>query len=677
MANVTDSKSFSSRLVSSRLVVLACIIAVSIAATTNSISIAQEVNYPPNYHKAVADRVPNRYIVTLKEEAVEGLREKILEEKITAFADEVASKYQGQVLHTYAYALKGFAIDLPNPKSAIELCQADIVESVNEVRYISLPEPNPILNEASAVTQPQELYSILGSQDAPHWGLDRIDQRSQPLNNKYNYLLDGSGVNVYIVDSGIRRTHQEFEGRVVNAADFSGDTGTIGSPAVFGRDCFGHGTRVASLVGGKTYGVAKKAKMFNVRAYACSSTTDDTKVTAGVNWVIQYHAKPAILSFSIVPLGQTLPAYTVLLQNAINAGITVIIASGNSNVLVSSSGFPGTLSQSIIVGASSRFDERSIYSNGGPFVNLFAPGDDLPSAAIFDDTSPAPSTGSGSSFAAPMVAGLAAMYLQQCPEATPRTIKDAITRNATQNKIRDYLNPGTGFGHLLYTGFRMNRVVSSASYNRKIARDSIATAFGVDLTAFNRVSVENPTVFGSSWNSIISAVTPGQINFIVPSEIQPGVAIVRTTSSLCALFQCDEGHSSVLVSRIAPALFTANASGSGLVNGHLLRVNKATGQQKYETLTTAGNILYTTTENYYLVLYGTGFRYRNALSDVAVKLNNVSLPILYAGLTPGVNGLDQINVELPATFLQRGTMSLTWSVENEQGNPLQVTLLNP
>ena len=124
-------------------------------------------------------------------------------------------------------------------------------------------------------------------------------------------------------------------------------------------------------------------------------------------------------------------------------------------------------------------------------------------------------------------------------------------------------------------------------------------------------------------------------------------------------------------------MFSANATGSGIVNGHLLRINKITGQViKYDTLTSAGNVLNFNDENYFLVLYGTGFRNRNTLSNVSLSVGGVSLPVVYAG-AQGLAGLDQMNVQLPNTFTQRGPMNILWSVEGKAGNTVQVNLRNP
>src|SRR5205085_5661129 len=124
------------------------------------------------------------------------------------------------------------------------------------------------------------------------WGIDRIDQRSLPLSGTYTYNVDGSGVQAYIIDTGIFAGHSEFVGRIGNGADFVGDgNGT--------NDCNGHGTHVAGTTGGTTYGVAKQVTLHAVRVLDCSGSGSTSGVIAGVDWVTSNHVSPSVANMSL------------------------------------------------------------------------------------------------------------------------------------------------------------------------------------------------------------------------------------------------------------------------------------------------------------------------------------------------------------------------------------------
>jgi len=281
------------------------------------------------------------------------------------------------------------------------------------------------------------------TQTNPPWGLDRIDQRALPLNARYNYVSTGAGVRVYIIDTGIRITHSEFQGR----ASYGIDTIDGSLPA---NDCNGHGTHVAGSVGGRTYGVAKGVQLIAVRVLDCAGSGSNSQVIAGVNWVTnQRRVNPTIPAVANMSLGgSTSPTLDAAVTNSIAAGVTFVIAAGNNNGGNACNISPARVAQALTVGATTATDARATYSNIGSCVDLFAPGSGITSAWWSSDT--AINTLDGTSMATPHVAGIAALYLQSHASALPAEVANALNNNATANLVS---NPGANSpNRLLYSG---------------------------------------------------------------------------------------------------------------------------------------------------------------------------------------------------------------------------------
>jgi subtilisin family serine protease len=275
------------------------------------------------------------------------------------------------------------------------------------------------------------------TQSNPPWGLDRIDQRNRPLSATYTYNWTGSGVRVYVIDTGIRTTHTQFGGRASNVFDAFGGNGV---------DCNGHGTHVSGTVGGSTYGVAKSALLRGVRVLNCSGSGSTSGVIAGVDWVTSNHINPAVANMSLGGGASTTLDNAV--NNLSNSGVAIAVAAGNSNVDACSSS-PARAANAITVGSTTSTDARSSFSNFGTCVDLFAPGSSILSSWFSSDTATA--TLSGTSMASPHVAGVAALYKQANPSASAATIRNAIVNNATSGVIS---GAGTGSpNRLLYSLF--------------------------------------------------------------------------------------------------------------------------------------------------------------------------------------------------------------------------------
>jgi subtilisin family serine protease len=278
---------------------------------------------------------------------------------------------------------------------------------------------------------------IVATQSPVTWGLDRIDQVALPLSNSYTYTTTGSGVNAYVIDTGIRITHSNFGGRAFVAFDSFGGNGI---------DCNGHGTHVAGTIGSSTYGVAKSVRLYAVRVLNCSGSGTTSGVIAGVNWVTANRVNPAVANMSLG--GGVSTALDSAVNNSINSGVTYAVAAGNSNTNASNSS-PARVAAAITVGSSTRTDARSSFSNYGSVVDIFAPGSSITSTWHTSNT--ATNTISGTSMASPHVAGVAARYKQTNPGASPATVRNAIVNAASLNRLSG-IPSGTANRLLFWSG---------------------------------------------------------------------------------------------------------------------------------------------------------------------------------------------------------------------------------
>jgi aqualysin 1 len=281
------------------------------------------------------------------------------------------------------------------------------------------------------------------TQTGATWGIDRIDQANLPLSTTFTYLSTGLGVHAYIVDTGIRFTHTQFAGRATSGYD-AVDGGTA-------DDCNGHGTHVAGTVGGTTYGVAKGVSLVAVRVLDCNGSGTTAGVIAGVDWVANNAIKPAVANMSLGGGANTTLDNAV--KNAIAKGVTFGIAAGNGNFLGIAQNAcnysPARVPEAITVGATTSTDARASYSNYGSCLDIFAPGSSITSSWYSSDT--ATNTISGTSMATPHVVGVAALYLQTNPTATPAAVSSALTSGATVGKVT---SPGSGSpNRLLFTAY--------------------------------------------------------------------------------------------------------------------------------------------------------------------------------------------------------------------------------
>ena len=275
------------------------------------------------------------------------------------------------------------------------------------------------LSDTSGVSSyPDTPVSVVAEQTpVPSWGLDRVDALDTPLDNKYSWSNSGSGTLVYVIDTGVYSAHTDFGGRVV--AGYSAIADGRGS-----EDCNGHGTHVAGTVAGRNYGVAKTATVIAVRVLDCNGSGYSSGVVAGINWVTANHpGGPAVINMSLG--GGANGAIDSAVTDAVNAGIVVVVAAGNSSADACSYS-PARVPGAITIGAIDNRDSRASYSNFGSCVDMWAPGSQITSAWISGST--ATNTISGTSMASPHVAGLAARVLSMNPALAPNDVNARLVK---------------------------------------------------------------------------------------------------------------------------------------------------------------------------------------------------------------------------------------------------------
>lgn len=271
-----------------------------------------------------------------------------------------------------------------------------------------------ILDPDVAYIEEDKIISIESVQNSPVWGLDRIDQVGRSLDSKYEHNSGSAQVNAYVIDTGIRISHQEFEGRAVHGID------TVDNDSD-STDCNGHGTHVAGTIGGRKYGVAKDVKLIGVRVLDCGGSGRTSDVIDGVEWVTNNHVKPAVANMSLG--GGISTSLDNAVKASIAAGVSYAIAAGNSSRDACSSS-PARVDSAITVGASNDRDRITSFSNHGSCVDIIAPGEDIKSAYYSSNT--VTRSLDGTSMASPHVAGAIALLLSHAPQASPAEIHDKI-----------------------------------------------------------------------------------------------------------------------------------------------------------------------------------------------------------------------------------------------------------
>ncbi|MEV6366163.1 S8 family peptidase [Micromonospora musae] len=436
-----------------------------------------------------ATAVADSYIVVFKDTAVG-------RDSVSDNAHRLTGRHGGSVARTYEAALRGFEARV-DEKTAARIAADPAVAYVEQNHTVSIADTQP---------------------NPPSWGLDRIDQRNLPLNSSYTYPNTASNVRAYIIDTGIRFTHNDFGGRAVSGFD------AIDGGAA--DDCNGHGTHVAGTVGGSAYGVAKGVQLVGVRVLNCQGSGTNAQVVAGIDWVTANAVKPAVANMSLG--GSANSSIDTAVTNSINSGITYAVAAGNGDIFGNRQNAcnysPARVGPAITVGATQNNDAAASFSNFGTCVDILAPGVNITSAWYTSNT--ATNTISGTSMASPHVAGVAALVLSATPGLTPQQVRDNLVNNSTPNVLT---NLGTGTPNRLLYVVNGSTPPPTNDFSVSVSPTSGSTAPGGSVTA----TVGTATTNGSAQSVSLSAsgLPSGATASFSPSTVTSGGSSTLTIAT--------------------------------------------------------------------------------------------------------------------------------------------------
>ncbi len=325
------------------------------------------------------------------------------------------------VRQQFAHAVEAFTVSVPWDQAqavAAELARNPAVDAVEPDRRYSVGQASRAF-------------------DTRAWGVDRIDQRTRTLDGSFRQSLTGSGVSVYVLDTGIS-AHSEFGSRL--AGGFSAINDGRGS-----SDCHGHGTHVAGTAAGSTLGVAPGARVVPVRVMDCAGSSLGSSVLAGLDWVAANGTRPGVVNLSLG--GGASATLDAAVQRLITAGFSVVAAAGNSNADACTQS-PGRAAGVVTIAASDTADAKASFSNWGSCVALWAPGTGIVSASRAGGT--ATLAMNGTSMAAPHAAGAAALLLQASPAMVPAQLRQQLLAQATPGIVTGA--PTSTTRSLLYAG---------------------------------------------------------------------------------------------------------------------------------------------------------------------------------------------------------------------------------
>jgi subtilisin family serine protease len=374
-----------------RNVVAAALVALALAACSETTPTAQNSENEPSLSAATSNgpSVAGRFIVTLRERTDPAA---------------VAREHGIRPNYVYTHALNGFA------------------GSMSDAARLGLLRDHRV-----ARVEPDGIARIVTTEANATWGLDRVDQHNLPLSGTFNYTKTGNGVTAYIIDTGILFAHNEFGGRATSGYD-AVDGGSA-------DDCNGHGTHVSGTVGGATYGIAKGVSLVAVRVLDCGGSGSWSGVIAGLDWVTANHKTPAVANMSLG--GAANSSVDDAVRRMIASGVATAIAAGNGNQggrgQDACKYTPARVAEAMTIGATDKTDTKTSWSNYGSCVDWLAPGLGITSA--WNTSTTATNTISGTSMATPHTTGVAALYLEGNPAASPQTVRDALDAATTKHIV--------------------------------------------------------------------------------------------------------------------------------------------------------------------------------------------------------------------------------------------------
>ncbi|WP_432985527.1 S8 family serine peptidase [Dactylosporangium sp. CA-233914] len=410
------------------------------------------------FRPARTEPVADSYIVVLK-------NSKASTAQVTQSADGLTRAHRGKVDTVYSKSLRGFTTTM-SEADARRLAEDPDVAYVEQNRYV----------HASDVEVTKTPY--YGEDNL--WALDRIDQAFLPLDHRYHYSGEAPGVHVYVIDTGTNQDHSEYSGNAGfkqswSTTKWTPEQITKCGNSTDGKDDYGHGQFVASEIVGQTFGVAKRAPVESVKVLDCKGEGTVDAVIEGVEHVTATAIKPAVANMSL-GAGPS-KAIDDAVKASIASGVTYVVSAGNDNI-DACNGSPSRVPEAITVGATDLTDFRASFSNYGPCVDIFAPGVNVEGASMTKPDGTFSNIGwtyaSGTSMAAPLVAGAAALLLQAHPTWTPAQVRAAIVEAGISGTVRN-AGPGSPT-KLLRTG---EAPAAPTTFGlRAHANDRIVTADG-------------------------------------------------------------------------------------------------------------------------------------------------------------------------------------------------------
>lgn len=354
-----------------------------------------------------ANLIPDNYIVVFKTPSVLSLNTPLAVQEFAAQQGRVLeNQYAVQVQKHFGDVLNGVLVKASK-------AQLKALQNNPNVKYVEQDQTVTIAPMAA------------GDQPGATWGLDRVDQRDLPLDSNYHYDFDGTGVTAYVVDTGVLNSHSDFGGRATSGYDFVDNDADA-------TDCNGHGTHVAGTIGGGTWGVAKNVDIVGVRVLNCQGSGSFSGVIDGINWVKNNASGPSVANMSLG--GGASQAIDDAVNAAVASGIAFVVAAGNDNSNACNYS-PARAADAITVGSTANNDARSSFSNYGSCLDIYAPGSSITST--WHTSNSATNTISGTSMAAPHVAGAAALLLDETPGLTPAQIVSTLSSRASDGKVSD------------------------------------------------------------------------------------------------------------------------------------------------------------------------------------------------------------------------------------------------